>query len=70
MKEKILKLKEKKSLYEIALDMDISESTLYNYINDYKKISRKSIDRISNYFKKKEREEYENSTSNDYANKV
>lgn len=57
MKEKILELKKKKSLYRIALDMDISESTLYNYINDYKKISQKSIDRIREYFNRREENE-------------
>ena len=40
MKSKILKLKEKMSLYEVAVDMGISESTLYNYLNDYKKVSK------------------------------
>ena len=38
MKQKILKLKEKESLYEIALEMGLSETTLYNYLNDYKKL--------------------------------
>lgn len=52
MKLKILSLKEKMSLYEIALDMGISESTLYNYVNDYKKISKKSRDKIRMYFEK------------------
>ena len=52
MKQKILTLKEKLSLYEIALDMGISEATLYNYVNDYKKISEKSIEKIRRYFKR------------------
>lgn len=52
MKQKILSLKEKISLYEIALDMGVSESTLYNYVNDYKKISKKSRDKIRMYFEK------------------
>ena len=37
LKEKLLKLKKEKSLYEVALDSGISESSLYNYLNDYKK---------------------------------
>lgn len=57
MKEKILKLKEKESLYEIALEIGISESTLYNYLNDYKKVSRKSIEKIEIYFKRRENNE-------------
>ena len=61
MKSKILSLKEKTSLYEVALDIGISESTLYNYINDYKKISKKSKDKIRMYFKR--REENENYTN-------
>ena len=39
------------SLYEIALDIGISESTLYNYINDYKKVSKKSENKIKEYFR-------------------
>lgn len=54
MKSKILSLKEKTSLYEVALDIGISESTLYSYINDYKKISKKSRDKIRMYFKRRE----------------
>lgn len=57
MKRKILKLKEKESLYEIALDIGLSESTLYNYVNDYKKISKKSVERIKEYFRKREENE-------------
>ena len=57
MKQKILKLKEKESLYEIALEMGLSETTLYNYLNDYKKISEKSIGKIERYFKRRENNE-------------
>lgn len=57
MKRKILKLKEKESLYEIALEIGLSESTLYNYLNDYKKISEKSIGKIERYFKRRENNE-------------
>ena len=57
MKQKILKLKEKESLYEIALEMGLSETTLYNYLNDYKKVSRKSIGKIERYFKRRENNE-------------
>ena len=57
MKQKILKLKEKESLYEIALEMGLSETTLYNYLTDYKKISEKSIGKIERYFKRRENDE-------------
>lgn len=69
MKLKILSLKERMSLYEIALDMGISESTLYNYVNDYKKVSKKSVDKIRMYFKGKERvnENYTDQTSRDFV---
>ena len=49
MKVDILNLKKKMSLYEIALDIGISEATLYNYVNDYKKISKKSVEKIKEY---------------------
>ena len=62
MKQKILELKKKTSLYEIALDIGISEATLYNYVNDYKKISEKSVDKIRKYFRKRE-EKNENTTN-------
>ena len=61
MKQKILELKKKTSLYDMALDMGISEATLYNYVNDYKKISEKSVERIKEYFRKRE-EKNENIT--------
>lgn len=69
MKLKILSLKERMSLYEIALDMGISESTLYNYVNDYRKVSKKSVDKIRMYFKEKERvnENYTDQTSRDFV---
>ena len=57
MKNKILKLREKMSLYEIAIEIGISETTLYSYINDYKKVSRKSIGKIERYFKRRENNE-------------
>ena len=57
MKQKILKLKEKESLYEIALEIGLSETTLYNYLTDYKKVSRKSIGKIERYFKRRENNE-------------
>ena len=57
MKQKILKLKEKESLYEIALEVGLSETTLYNYLTDYKKISEKSIRKIERYFKRRENDE-------------
>ena len=69
MKLKILSLKERMNLYEIALDMGISESTLYNYVNDYKKVSKKSVDKIRMYFKEKERvnEDYTDQTRRDFV---
>ena len=67
MKSKILSLKEKISLYEVALDIGISESTLYNYVNDYKKISKKSRDKIRMYFKRREENEnHINQTNRDF----
>lgn len=61
MKQKILKLKKRLSLYDIALDIGISESTLYNYVNEYKQISKKSEEKIEKYFRR--REENENITN-------
>ena len=60
MKQKILELKKKISLYEIALDIGISEATLYNYVTNYKKVSEKSAEKIREYFRR--REENENIT--------
>ena len=68
MKLKILSLKERMNLYEIALDMGISESTLYNYVNDYKKVSKKSRDKIRMYFKRREENEnYTNQTNRNFV---
>lgn len=61
MKEKILKLKKTMSLYEIAIEMDLSETTLYNYITGCKNLSRRSLGKIERYFKR--REENENTTN-------
>lgn len=61
MKQKILKLKKRLSLYDIALDIGISESTLYNYVNEYKQISKKSEEKIEKYLRR--REENENITN-------
>jgi transcriptional regulator with XRE-family HTH domain len=61
VKQKILKLKKRLSLYDIALDIGISESTLYNYVNEYKQISKKSEEKIEKYFRR--REENENITN-------
>lgn len=49
MREKILELKKKYSLYEIALDIGISESSLYNYVNKYKNVSRKIVNKIERF---------------------
>ena len=50
------------SLYEVALEIGISESTLYNYINNYKEISKKSEAKIRDYFRKRD-EKNENITN-------
>lgn len=39
-------------LYSLALDIGVSQSTLYNYLNDYKKVSQKLKEKIENYLKK------------------
>lgn len=67
MKSRILNLKKDKSLYDIALDIGISESTLYNYVNDYKNISKKSKEKIRAYFERREENEnYTNQTNRDF----
>ena len=52
MKEKLKKLKEKKSLYEISLDIGVSNSSLYNYLNDYKELSKPIKDKIEKYLER------------------
>lgn len=52
MHQSISKLLEKHSMYEIALDMGISEYSLYCYVNNYAKVSQKRKDKIQNYLKK------------------
>ena len=49
---KILKFKERKNLYEIALDIGISEYSLYCYINSYKKVGTRTIKKIKEYIEK------------------
>ena len=51
MKEKILKLKSKKSLYEVAIDIGVSEASLYCYLNNYKKVGKKVLSKLEDYFK-------------------
>lgn len=53
MIQKILELKKEKSLYEIALDMEVSESSLYNYINNYRKLGKKTLEKIRAYFERR-----------------
>ena len=53
-------MKKDRSLFEIALDIGISESSLYNYVSDYKNISNKTLNKIKDYFR---RREYENITN-------
>ena len=47
-----LKLPQNKSMYELALDMGISEYSLYCYVNNYNKVSEKRKKLIENYLKK------------------
>ena len=51
MKSNIEKLKKTKNMLMIALDMGISESSLYNYINNYKPVSKKMKNKIEDYLK-------------------
>ena len=39
-------------MYELALDMGISEYSLYCYVNNYNKVSEKRKKLIENYLKK------------------
>ena len=66
MRNKILKLKEKMSLYDMALDIGISESSLYNYLNSYRNVSTKTENKIREYFKKERVNE--NTTRKKYSN--
>ena len=50
--DKILKMKESKRLYEIALDMGVSEYPLYCLINNYKKVGERTVRKIENYLEK------------------
>ena len=52
MKHKLLELKSTKSLFEISLDIGVSESSLYNYLNDYKEISKPIREKIESYLEK------------------
>lgn len=45
----LLKLKKTKSLYDIALDIGISESSLYNYVNKYKPVGKSITEKIERY---------------------
>ena len=55
MIQKILELKKEKSLYEIALDIEVSESSLYNYINNYRKLGKKTLEKIRAYFERRDK---------------
>lgn len=57
MKSRILRLKQKKSLYSIALDIGISEYSLYCYVNNYNKVGVKTINKIREYLKGGKRNE-------------
>lgn len=56
MKERILKLKSKKSLYEVALDIGVSEASLYCYLSNYKKVGSKVLKKLEEYFEGNKRE--------------
>lgn len=62
MKRRILRLKKNKSLYNIALDIGISEFSLYSYMNDYKKVGPKTIAKIRDYLNRGRRN-YEGKSS-------
>jgi hypothetical protein len=51
MKERILKLKSKKNLYEVAGDIGISEASLYCYLSNFKKVENKILNKLEKYFK-------------------
>ena len=63
MKRKILNLKNRMSLYEIALDIGISESSLYSYVNDYRKVSPRIVAKIREYLRMRGRKSHENKSS-------
>lgn len=63
MKRKILSLKNKMSLYDIALDIGISESSLYCYINNYRKVGPKTVDKIREYLKTRGRRSNESKSN-------
>jgi hypothetical protein len=60
MKTKILEIKKKESLYDIALDIGISETSLYRFINNYTNVSDKIKDKIRGYLKRREQENEDN----------
>lgn len=41
-----------KNLFEIAMEIGISESTLYSYLNNYRPVSDNMKQKIENYFEK------------------
>ena len=49
MKHEIMNLKRERSLYDIALDIGISEASLYCYLNNYRKIGDKVLIKIREY---------------------
>ena len=53
MKASISKLLETQSMYDLALDMGISEYSLYCYVNNYDKISQRRKQLIENYIQQK-----------------
>lgn len=53
MKASISKLLKTQSMYDLALDMGISEYSLYCYVNNYDKISQRRKQLIENYIQQK-----------------
>ena len=61
MRQKLLKLKETDNLYNMSLDIGISESSLYNYMTERRKVSTSILEKIKKYLEEKE---IENITNN------
>lgn len=49
----ISKLLQTQSMYDLALDIGISQYSLYCYVNDFAKVSQRMKDKIQAYINKK-----------------
>jgi hypothetical protein len=49
----ISKLLQTQSMYDLALDIGISQYSLYCYVNDFAKVSQRMKDKIQTYINKK-----------------